>query len=176
MATQIARRPGSRTRDGSRTAPAMKCLTVDGTPEACYQAWRNLEAYPRFLSFVEAVRSHGEDRFHWVARDPAGDRIEWDVDLVEDRPGESLVWRSIPGSDVETVGVVTFEEAPGGRGTVVRLGLEYSPRTTALKALTSRLRDKIQPKNELHRFKQWFETGEVATTEGQPSGRKEEEP
>ena len=163
MATQIARRPGSRTRDGAATAPAMKSITVDGTPEECYKAWRNLEAYPRFLSFVEAVRPHREDRFHWVARDPAGDRIEWDVDLVEDRAGASLVWRSIPGSDVEMVGVVTFEKAPGGRGTIIRLGLEVAPRTTALKTLTSRLGDKIRPKHELHRFKQWFETGEVAT-------------
>jgi uncharacterized membrane protein len=163
MATQIARRPGSRTRDGSATSPPMKSITVDGTPEACYKAWRNLESFPRFLSFVEAVRPHGDNRFHFIARERDGDPVEWDVDLVEDRPGQSLVWRSIPGSDIETVGVVTFEKAPGGRGTIIRLGVEHASRTTAFKTLTSRLKAKIRAKNELHRFKQWFETGEVAT-------------
>jgi len=41
--------------------------------------------------------------------------------------------------------------------------LEYAPRTTAFKTLTSRMGEKIRAKHELHRFKQWFETGEVAT-------------
>ncbi|HZN03438.1 MAG TPA: SRPBCC family protein [Candidatus Polarisedimenticolia bacterium] len=150
----------------------MKSITVDGTPEECYRAWRDMEGYPRFLSFVEAVRPHREDRFHWVVREGAGDPIEWDVDLVEDRPGEALVWRSIPGSDVEMVGGVWFERSTGGRGTVVRLGLDYAPRTGALKAFVAGLVEKVQLKKELHRFKQWFETGEVATTEGQPSGRE----
>jgi uncharacterized membrane protein len=137
----------------------MKSLTVDGTREQCYRAWRNLESFPRFLSFVDSVRPHGDVRYHWVAHERDGDALEWDVDLVEDRPGESLSWRSIPGSDVETFGAVRFEPATGGRGTVVRLGLEHSTQ-------------KIQAKKELHRFKQWFETGEVATTGDQPSGTR----
>jgi uncharacterized membrane protein len=161
MATQIARRP-ARSRGGTGTAPEAKSITVDGTPEECYRAWRDMEGLPRFLSFVESVRPHREDRFHWVARND-DDILEWDVDLVDDRPYRALVWRSIPGSDVELVGVVQFEPATGGRGTVVRLGLEYAPRTSALKALVARLREKYQAKKELHRFKQWFETGEVAT-------------
>jgi uncharacterized membrane protein len=147
MATQIA------------SGPRMKSITVDGTPAECYRAWRDMEGLPRFLSFVEAVRPHREDRFHWIVRDRDGDRTEWDVDLVEDRPGEALAWRSIPGSDVEMTGVVLFERATGGRGTVVRLGLECAV-------------EKVQPKQELHRFKQWFEAGEVAT----PDMRKGEGP
>lgn len=157
MATQIARRSGIRTRDASRTGPVMRSITVDGTPEECYRAWRDLEGLPRFLSFVEAVRPHRENRYHWVARGKNGDRVDSDVDLVEDRPGEALAWRSIPGSDVENVGVVRFERATGGRGTVVRLGLEYGLR-------------QVQAKAELHRFKQWFETGEVATAGEQLCG------
>jgi uncharacterized membrane protein len=137
----------------------MKSLTVDGTPEECYRAWRNLESFPRFLSFVDSVRPHGDKRFRWVAHERDGEPIEWDVDLVEDWPGDVMVWRSIPGSDVETVGVVEFEPAHGNRGTVVRLGLQHS-------------KQKLQAKKELHRFKQWFETGEVATTGDQPSGAR----
>lgn len=173
MATQIARRPGSRTRDGTKTGPPMKSITVEGTPEECFRAWRDLERFPQFLSFVETVQPHGEGRFHWIAREPSGETVEWDVDLIEESPSETLVWRSLPGSDVELVGVVQFERATGGRGTVVRLGLEYAPRTSPLRSLVPRWR-KIQAKEELRRFKQWFETGEVATTEGQPSGRKGE--
>src|SRR5262245_60300612 len=113
MATQIARWPGTRTRHGSRTAPGMKSITVDGTPEECYRAWRDLESLPRFLSFVDSVRPHHDNRYHWVARERSGDPVEWDVDVVEERPGEALSWRSIPGSDVDMVCVVAFEEAAG---------------------------------------------------------------
>src|SRR5262245_8223505 len=97
MATQIARRPGFRARP---TDLAMKSITVDAAPEAVYRAWRDPEAFPRFLSFVEAVSPHSETRSHWVCC-KGGDTVEWDVDLVEDRPDRALAWRSIPGSDVE---------------------------------------------------------------------------
>jgi len=139
----------------------MKSITVDGTAEDCYRAWRDHRNLPRFLSFVENVRPLSDGRYHWVARD-GDDVVEMEVDIVEEKPGVALTWRSIPGSDMETVGEVEFERAAGGRGTIVRLGLE-PPGSKAREAETKR---------ELHRFKQWFETGEVATTEGQPVGRK----
>ena len=150
MTTQIARR------SGSKTALAMKSITVDATAEECYRAWRDPEEFPRFLSFVQAVRPHSDTRSHWVAR-VGDDTAEWDVDLVEDRPNRALTWQSIPGSDVDLVGVVQFDPATGGRGTVVRLGLEYSAQ-------------KLQAKKELHRFKQWFETGEIASAGEQLCG------
>lgn len=172
MATQIARRPERSTAPLERTISNMRSITVDAPPDDCYRAWRDVEKLPLFLSFVEAIRPDGDRRSRWIARDSNGDTIAWGVELIEDVPNERIVWRSIPDSDVVMTGIVRFEEAPADRGTVVRLGLDYVPRTNALQAFVGRLSHKIQPRRELHRFKQWFEAGEVATTEGQPSGRK----
>src|SRR5262245_50409474 len=170
MATQIARRPRSRPRAETRARLEMRSITVDGTPEECYRAWRNVEGFPRFLSFIKTVRPYSDVRFHWIACDTNGETVEWDVDLVEDRPNLGLAWRSSPGADVESSGVVRFEPATGGRGTVIRLGLEYAPRMGAFKSFGVRLVRNIQPKKELHRFKQWFETGEIATAGEQLCG------
>lgn len=176
MATQIARRPG-RGRPAAGTAKRKtvlptRSITVDGSPEECYRAWRDPGAVSRFLSFVHGVRSLEGKHARWVERESDGDSVEWEVERVEDVANEAIAWRSVPGSKVETIVAVRFERAPGGRGTVVRLGLKAPPRKGALRSLIAKASEKVQAKRELHRFKQWFETGEVATTEGQPSGAR----
>lgn len=166
MATQIVRRPAKRKKKAA-AFPETRCITVDATPDECYRVWRDLEGLPRFLSVVERVRTHGDARSHWVERKPDGEIEEWDVELVEDRPGEVIAWRSVSETDVDSAGVVRFEKASGGRGTVVRLGLAHPSRVSALRP-KAKLAEKAEAKRELHRFKQWIETGEVATNRTQP--------
>jgi uncharacterized membrane protein len=130
---------------------------------------------PRFMDYLESVRSEG-NRSHWTARVPGVGRVEWDAEIVEDRPNERISWRSLPGSDVPNSGFVSFERAPGGRGTIVRSEIEYCMSGKALAAPFARLigKDPAQMAyKELRRFKQAIETGEVIRTEGQPSGRRE---
>jgi uncharacterized membrane protein len=70
-------------------------------------------------------------------------------------------------------GVIRFEEAPGGRGTEVKVELEYeSPAGTTGVLLAKLLGEEPsqQVEDGLRRFKQIMETGEVPTTEGQPRG------
>jgi uncharacterized membrane protein len=85
-----------------------------------------------------------------------------------------IAWRSLEGADVDSVGSVRFERAPGGRGTVVKVEKRYRPPAgmggaTVAKLLGEGLEWEI--KNGLRRFKQIMEVGEVITTEGQPAGR-----
>jgi uncharacterized membrane protein len=70
---------------------------------------------------------------------------------------------------------VLFEPAATGRGTIVRLSIHYSPaggRLTAALARLLRQDPQTQVQEDLRRFKQLLEAGEVATTRGQPSGRR----
>ena len=74
------------------------------------------------------------------------------------------------------MGRVEFIDAPGGRGTVVHISMEYNPPAGSLGAAFAKLfgREPGQQINtDLRRFKQIVEAGEVATIEGQPSGRSE---
>jgi uncharacterized membrane protein len=105
--------------------------------------------------------------------------VEWDAELVNDQPGERISWRSLPGSSVEHAGTVRFIPAPGGRGTIVRVQLQYRPPGGMLAALVAKLfgeEPRQQIPQELRRFKAILETGEVPTTEGQPAGRSVRRP
>src|SRR5947209_13468298 len=66
-------------------------------------------------------------RSHWRAKAAAGGSVEWDAEITDERVNEMIAWRSVEGSDIENSGFVRFERAPGGRGTLIRVELYYSP-------------------------------------------------
>ncbi|HEV2802724.1 MAG TPA: SRPBCC family protein [Pyrinomonadaceae bacterium] len=150
-----------------------KSITIERSPEELYQFWRNFENLPRFMYHLESVRVAGDGRSHWVAKAPLGTTVEWDAEIVEDRPAELIAWRSTEGADVENRGSVRFERATGGRGTIVRVELEYNPPAGVVGATVAKLlgeEPEGQVKDDLHRFKQVIETGEVVRSESSPEG------
>jgi uncharacterized membrane protein len=151
-----------------------KSVTINRAPEELYRFWRNFENLPRFMNHLESVRETGAGRSHWTAKAPAGSTVEWDAEIYNEKEGEMIAWRTLEGADVASAGSVHFEPASGGRGTVVRVVLKYDPPGGKLGALVARLfgeNPERQITEDLGRFKQLMETGEVATTEGQPSAR-----
>jgi len=159
-------------RDGSiRTG---KSMHVNRSPEEVYNFWKNYENFPRFMYYLESVKVTGDQRSHWVVKAPAGMKVEWDAETVQDIPNERIAWRSLEGSTVTNSGEVRFERGPGGRGTIVRVAVEYRPPAGPIGAAIAKLfgREPGQLiKEDLRRFKQLIEAGEVITTEGQPAGR-----
>jgi len=159
---------------GDEAIHVEKTIIVSKPANELYQFWRNFEAFPRFMSHLKSVQKTGDRRYHWVARGPANTDVEWDAELLEDRPNELIRWRSLEGSDVDNAGEVRFERAPGDRGTQVKVVLDYRPPAGVLGAFAARLFGEDPEKQihvELHRFKQLVETGEIARAEGQPAGR-----
>ncbi|MDQ3803520.1 MAG: SRPBCC family protein [Acidobacteriota bacterium] len=149
-------------------------VTINRPPEELYSFWRNFENLPRFMNHLEAVHMTGENRSHWVAKAPAGTRVEWDAEVYNEKANELIAWRTLEGADVASAGSVRFEPAAGGRGTTVRVVLKYDPPGGALGAAVARLfgeNPEQQISEDLRRFKQLMEAGEASTTEGQPSER-----
>jgi uncharacterized membrane protein len=111
-----------------------------------------------------------DDRLsHWCAVGPAGMRVEWDAEIVADTENELIAWRSLEGSDVQNSGSVRFSRAPGARGTEVRVQLQYTPPAGALGRSVAWLfgeEPDQQVHEDLHRFKQLMETGEIPLSEG----------
>ncbi|HEY8539469.1 MAG TPA: SRPBCC family protein [Steroidobacteraceae bacterium] len=152
-----------------------KAITINSPPETLYRFWRNLENFPRFMRHLDEVRMTGERTSHWVAKAPAGTRVEWDAEIVEDEANSRIAWRTLPGSSIEHEGVVSFEPAPGGRGTIVRVSMSYVPPAGKVGVHVAKLLGEepgVQIDGDLRRMKQLIETGEIATTDGQPSGRR----
>jgi uncharacterized membrane protein len=150
-----------------------RTVTVDRPVEELYRFWRNLENLPRVMEHLKSVKAIDDRRSHWVARGPLNTSVEWDSELTEDVPNKRLGWRSLEGADVPNEGAVEFKEVPEGRGTEVKVRLRYDPPGGRLGKNFAAI-FKSEPSQEvregLRRFKQVMETGEVATTEGQPSG------
>lgn len=162
------RRPSAGSASFSRT------LTVGKPPHEVYRFWRDFQNLPRFMHHIESVTPTGDNRSHWVARVPAGNPVEWDAEITEDRPGELICWCSLPESPVKTQGTVRFAPAPAGKGTEVHVLMSYAAPAGLLGAPVSHLLLPItaqQVQQDLHRFKAVVEAGEAATTTGQTSGR-----
>jgi uncharacterized membrane protein len=164
--------------DGHEGIRVERAVTVNRPKEELYQMWRDFENLPQFMEHLESVKVNDTDsgRSHWVAKGPLDRHIEWDAEIIEERENEVLVWKSLPGSMVESMGRVEFLDAPGGRGTIVRVSMEYNPPAGSLGAAFAKLFGREpghQIKEDLRHFKQIMETGEIPTVEGQPSGRSD---
>lgn len=100
-------------------------IVVNAPPERVYAFWRNLENLPRLLSHVERVDVVDLTHSRWAVRGPAGAPMSWDAELINDKPGELIAWRTIDSRIVNHAGSVTFE--PDRQGTRVRVSLQYDP-------------------------------------------------
>jgi len=97
------------------------------------------------------------------------------ITVLGSREEVERLWRSSERSD----GEVTFKDAPGDRGTEIHVDLGGATKggklgETVQKVVGAAPLAKV--KDELRRFKQQFETGEIprsdSTPEGESAGRK----
>ena len=149
-----------------------KTFTINRSPDELYRFWRQLENLPRFMNHLESVQPQGDKRSHWVAKAPLETTVEWDAEIITEREGSLIGWRSLEGSEVDTAGSVHFTPAPAGRGTEVRVVLKYDPPAGKVGAAVARMfgaAPEQEIEEDLRRFKQIMEAGEAPTTLGQPA-------
>lgn len=167
----------NRSEVGNRGIEVQRAITVNKPRDEMYRIWRNFENLPRFMTHLKRVdvdEAGGGDRSHWVAKAPLGREAEWDAEIMEERENEYIAWNSLPGSIVDSMGSVEFSDAPGGRGTIIRVSMQYNPPAGSMGAAIAKLLGEEpgqQVRDDLRHFKQMMETGEIASVEGQPSGR-----
>jgi uncharacterized membrane protein len=163
----------SRAENGAQAVRMTRSVVVNRPPHELYAFWRDFENFPRFMHHVQSVRATGPGISHWVVDGPPGTSVEWDARITADTPNELIAWQSLEGADVEHAGVVRFEPRPGDRGTIVRVDLEWRPpagRAGKLVATLFNESPQQQIYDDLHRFKQVVETGEVVRSDGSPDG------
>lgn len=165
---QLSRGAGSaadvvRPRPG-KGVKVLEAITVASRPDEVYHFWRDFGNLPRFMELLESVQVIDDRHSRWRARAPAGTTVEWDAEIVDDRPNELISWRSVERADVPNRGTVRFRPAPGGRGTEIHVSLQYDPPGGKIGALVAKLfgeEPSQQVKGDLRRLKQVLETGEV---------------
>ncbi len=165
---------GLRTRSSAHGIHIQTAFTINKSPGELYREWRKLENLPRFMKHLQSVRQIDNRRSEWTARGPFGRTFNWQAEIVDESDGRFIVWRSMPGSPIETSGSVEFRQAPGGRGTELIVAMHYS----AVRHVGETIADLLGAvpervlREEVRGFKQLMEAGEIPTTEGQPSGRR----
>ena len=150
-----------------------QAMTIERTPWDLYSFWRNFENLSRFLHHVESVKVLDEKKSHWTVRAPAGSTVEWDAEIINDEPNSLIAWRSLANANVDNAGSVRFVPGPEGRGTEVRVVIDYIPPGGVVGKWVATLFGKNpshQIREDLRRFKRLMETGEIPTVEGQPQG------
>ncbi|HEY9698959.1 MAG TPA: SRPBCC family protein [Trichocoleus sp.] len=152
-----------------------KTVTIlNKSPEELYQFWHNFENLPTFMKHLQSVRVIDQKRSHWVTSALFGTTVEWDADIVADQENKLIAWASVEGAQIDNSGFVRFQPGPPGRGTEVKVVMEYNPPGGVVGAAVAKLfgqEAEQQVGDELRRFKMLMEAGEIATTEGQPSCR-----
>jgi uncharacterized membrane protein len=150
-------------------------ITINKPRPEVFRFWRNFSNLPQFMRHVESVRETEGKRSHWLVKAPAGRTVEWDAVIHNEIENELIAWRTLPGAGVDHAGSVWFKDAPGQRGTEVKIELQYNPPGGAMAALLAKLwgeEPTQQIAADLRRLKQALEAGEIPTTAGQPSGRQ----
>jgi uncharacterized membrane protein len=151
-------------------------VTVGVPPEVAFNFFRDFNNLPLFMKDLKSIQVLSDKKSHWTV-EVKGMTAEWDAEIVQERPGQMISWKSVEGSQVETSGSIWFSPAPETRGTVIGLILDYKVPGGKLTELITKISGE-DPKSlaftNLRRLKCFLETGEIATIEGQSTGRDSE--
>ena len=150
-------------------------VTVDKPPQELYDFWRKFDNLPTFMDHLKSVTIVDDKTSKWVAKGPLGSDVKWNAEIINDVPGETIAWRSLAGAQVDNAGSVRFIPGPAGRGTEVRVTLDYIPPGRTVGKWVAKLFGE-EPSQQIHqdlrKFKQLLETGVVSTIDGQSQGTK----
>jgi uncharacterized membrane protein len=164
-ANGAARTNGTKTAAaGNGTVHVRESIRLEVPVADVFRFWRRLDRLPSIMSHLERVTEGSNGRSHWVAAGPAGVRVAWDAEIINEVENRLLAWRSLPGSDVATAGSVNFATVRGGRSTQVDVHLQYAPPAGKAGALVASLfgREPSQMiREDLRHFKQRLEAGEI---------------
>ncbi|MDQ3997625.1 MAG: SRPBCC family protein [Gemmatimonadota bacterium] len=149
---------------GGRGIEVQKAINIAAPIDDVFAFFTNYDNFPRFMSHVREVRDMGNGSSHWRVDGPAGVPVEWDAVLTALEPNDVLAWTSVPGSLVESAGMIRFAQNADGT-THVDLKMTYNPPAGAIGHAASkvlRVDPKKQLDDDLARAKTYLETGTPA--------------
>ncbi len=140
-----------------------------------YEMWRAVESAPLWQEHIVEVVRTGAATSRWTMKTSNAEDAEtitWDSEVLADEPGVRIAWKSI-GGESDHAGEVIFEDAPGGRGTVVTVLQEFrmGKLASAWETVVGR-NPKQAVVEDLRHFKALAETGEIPRSQRDPHGER----
>lgn len=99
-------------------------IDIGAPADLVYDQWTRFTEFPRFMKKVESVEQVSDEKLEWRAQIFWSHRT-WEATILEQVPGERIVWRS-KGQKGHVDGAVTFHELTPDLTRVV-LVLAYHP-------------------------------------------------
>ncbi len=163
------------TNDADEVLEVERSITIGKSANELSRLLHEPQAIARIMGDFAEVSQVSNNRMRWVIRGPLEQRVEWETQVVEDRPGEVLRWKSLDGAVLPNENALRFRPAPDNRGTEVTLRLNFDLPGGALGTSVAR-RLKIVPRlaaeKALRHFKSLAEAGEIPTLKHNPAAYK----
>jgi carbon monoxide dehydrogenase subunit G len=139
--------------------PVQQAVDVAAPIDVVYDQFTQFEDWPKFMHRVERVEQTDDAHvvFHekvWVVR------RQWEAEIVEQRPDERIVWKSVSG--LSHTGVVTFHDL-AERLTRIELNIDVDPEGPVEKLGRGLRFVKRAARADLKRFKAYVEMHEDET-------------
>ena len=93
--------------------------------------FKNFENFARVMRGIRSVVDYEDGRSHWEVYTPSGGTIAWDAVVTKYVPNSVIAWTSVPGSPVDTTGLVRFTPLAAG-WTRLEIAFTYRPARTDL--------------------------------------------
>jgi uncharacterized membrane protein len=148
---------------GPRGIHVRESITIARTAPFLFRFWRNFANLPLFMEHLEDVRVLSPTRSVWTAKAPAGMRVKWEAEVINEVEGELIGWRSTENADVATAGSVRFEPTASG-STEIIVRLQYEPPAGKLGSLVASMfgeEPSQQIRSDLRRVKMLLESDEA---------------
>ena len=98
-----------------------KSINIGRPARVVFDAWCDFERLPELIDFIENVERFGR-RTRWTVNID-GRRFQWDAQITQVVPGQSIGWKSLNGP--RHTGRISF--APLGDQTLVHVTMNYAP-------------------------------------------------
>lgn len=166
--------PSTRKRLPWKGVRVCRSVTIERSAPDLYRFWRDVEKAPLYMLNLESVRTTDSTHSYWIARMPGGKTIAWAAEITQDQPDRQIAWRVRGKSLLGSQGQVRFEPTDNQRGTVVTAEIDFPVLGGAIGSSLGKIfayvPEQIVHEN-LRRFKELMEAGEIPIIKGQPRGQ-----
>jgi uncharacterized membrane protein len=142
-----------------RRMPVQQAVDVAAPIDVVYDQWTQFEDYPRFMHRLQRVEQRDDSHVAFHAKVWGINRM-WEAEIVEQRPDERIVFKSVNG--VQLTGVVTFHDM-AERLTRIELNIDVEPNGPIEKVARGTRAIKRAARGDLKRFKAFVEMHEDET-------------
>lgn len=152
----------------------VEAVTILASPQNLYTFWLNPQNFVAFTEQLESVVRVSETKSHWKWKALRGNKtLEWDSEIVEQKPYSLIAWRSTHVSEIQLSGRVEFIPLDYNRGTVVRVRIAFDVPGGKFTEFVEKTLGESPHRNlkmNLVKLRELFEAGEIPRVEGQSAG------